>query len=166
MVPQASRGPLTVHIFSISKPNGALYEYYFYHKTTRYNVVCQAIVIDQIQFPNIFMGLLRSVNDFRVLRRSTIYYFVKFQRPFNANKGQESFFPFLLGNKGYPLLSWLITLPKEGNHNLLEMLYKRKHKQARFVVENAFGILKKIFHELQRKIEMHINLYHLLLLVA
>ncbi len=103
------------------------------------------------------MGLLRSVDDSRVLRRFTIYYFAEFQRLFNVNKGQEGFLPFLLGNKGYPLLSWLMTLPKEGNHNLLEMLYNRKHNQAQSVVENVFGILKKIFHELQRMIEMHIN---------
>jgi hypothetical protein len=50
-----------------------------------------------------------------------------------------------------------MTFPREGNHNLFEMLYNRKHKQAWYVVENAFGILKKIFHELQGKIEMHIN---------
>jgi hypothetical protein len=50
-----------------------------------------------------------------------------------------------------------MTPPKERDHNLLEMLYNRKHKQAQFVVENAFGILKKILHELQGKIEMHIK---------
>jgi hypothetical protein len=50
-----------------------------------------------------------------------------------------------------------MTLPREGNHNLLEMLYNRKHKLARFVVENVFGILKKILLELQGKKEMHIN---------
>jgi len=50
-----------------------------------------------------------------------------------------------------------MTPPKKGNHNLFEMLYNRKQKQVRSIVENAFGILKKIFHELQGKIEMHIN---------
>jgi hypothetical protein len=103
------------------------------------------------------VGLPRSVNDSKVLRRCTIYYFADYQGLFNANKGQEGFSPFLLGDKGYPLLSWLMTPPKEGNHNLFEMLYNRKHKQVRFVIENVFGVLKKIFHELQRKIEMHIN---------
>ncbi len=67
-------------------------------------------------------------------------------------KVRKVFFPFLLGDKGYPLLSWLMTPTKEGNHNLLEMLYTRKHKQARSVVENNFGILKKIFHQLKGKI--------------
>ncbi len=102
------------------------------------------------------MGLPRSFNDSKVLKRSTIYYFVQSQRLFNANEGHEGFSPFMLRDKRYPLLSWLMTLPREGNYNLLEMLYNRKHKQVQFVVENAFGILKKIFHELQGKIEMHI----------
>jgi hypothetical protein len=134
--------------FSTSKPNGTLCEDYFYHKTIRYSGVFQAIVDDQKQFTNIFMGLPGSVNEFRVVRRSTIYYFVQFQGLFNANKSQEGFFPLMLGDKGYPLLFWLMTLPKEGNHNLLKMLYNRKHKQVRSFVENVFGILKKIFHEL------------------
>jgi hypothetical protein len=50
-----------------------------------------------------------------------------------------------------------MTPPKKGNHNLFEMLYNGKHMQVQFVAKNVFGILKKIFHELQRKIEMHIN---------
>jgi hypothetical protein len=74
--PQASRGPLTVHIFLSPNLMGPLCEYYFYHKTTGYNVVCQTIVVDQKQFTNIFVGPLGSVNDFRVVRRSTIYYFL------------------------------------------------------------------------------------------
>ncbi len=73
--------------FSISKIDGVLCEDYFYHKTRGYNVVCQVIVDDQKQFTKIFLGLPRCVNDSRVLRRSTIYYFVQSQELFNANKG-------------------------------------------------------------------------------
>jgi hypothetical protein len=115
-----------------------------------YNVVCEAIVDDQEQITSIFVGLPRSVNDSKVLRSSTIYYFAQPQGLFNAKRLGR--FPFLLGYKGYPLLSWLMTPTKEGNHNLPEMLYNRKHKQARSVVENDFGILKKIFYQLQGKI--------------
>ncbi len=145
-----------VHIF-LSWNLMELYVNITFTTTRRYSVVCQAIVDYQKEFTNIFVGLLGSVNDSRVLRSSTICYFAELQWLFNMNKDQEGFFSFLLGNKGYPLLSWLMTLPREGNHNLLEMLYNREHKQARSIVENVFGILKKIFHELQGKIEMHIN---------
>jgi hypothetical protein len=56
-----------------------------------------------------------------------------------------------LGNKEYPLLSWLMTLHKEGDHNLLEMFYNREHKRTQFFVENAFGIRKTTFHEFKGK---------------
>jgi len=51
------------------------------------------------------VGLLERVNDFRMLKRSAIYYFVQFQGLFTENKGEEGFAPFLLGNKREPLLS-------------------------------------------------------------
>jgi len=39
----------------------------------------------------------------------------------------------------------------KGDHNLLEILYNKKHKWAWSIVENAFDIAKKTFHELQGK---------------
>jgi len=50
-----------------------------------------------------------------------------------------------------------MTSHRKRDHNLLETLCNKRHKQAQFVVENAFGILKKTFHKLQGKIEMHIS---------
>jgi hypothetical protein len=81
--PPSIQGAIDDTHFSISKPNRTLCEYYFYHKTTRYNVVCQAIVNDQKQFTNIFVGLPGSVNDYKVLRRFKIYYFVQSQELLN-----------------------------------------------------------------------------------
>jgi adenylate kinase family enzyme len=57
-----------------------------------YNVVCQAVINDQKQFTNIFVGFPRSVNDFRMFR-SLIYYFAQFQGLFSVDKGQEGFSP-------------------------------------------------------------------------
>ncbi len=49
-------------------------------------------------------------------------------------------------DKGYPLISWIMTLFKEeGPHMILELLYNKKHKCGQFVVENSFDILKKTF---------------------
>jgi len=74
------------------------------------------------------VNFLESINDSRVLKRSAIFYFVQFQGLFNEKKGEEGFVLFLLGNKGYPLLFWLMTPHGEGGHNLFEMLYNEKHK--------------------------------------
>jgi hypothetical protein len=52
----------------------------------------------------------------------------------------EGFAPYLLGDKGYSLLSWIMTPHKEGQqHSMLELLYNRKHKQGQLVAENALA---------------------------
>jgi adenylate kinase family enzyme len=63
----------------------------FTTKTGGYNVVCQTIVNDQKQFTNIFVGLPRNVNDFRMFKRFVTYYFVQSQGFFDVDKGQERF---------------------------------------------------------------------------
>jgi hypothetical protein len=37
-------------------------------------------------------------------------------------KGQENVEPYLLKNKGYPVLSWLMTLHNDGKKIILEIL--------------------------------------------
>jgi len=51
-----------------------------------------------------------------------------------------------INSKGYPMLSWLMTLHKQGKHILLESLYNTRHKRGWLIIENAFGIsIKKPF---------------------
>jgi hypothetical protein len=44
------------------------------------------------------------------------------------NKNQDGFVPYLLGDKGYPLLSLLMTSHRDGETNILEMFYNKKHR--------------------------------------
>jgi hypothetical protein len=46
---------------------------------------------------------------------------------------------------------------EDGQHNILELLYNRKHKKGWYVVENAFGILKKTFKELMHKSDLSVT---------
>jgi len=45
--------------------------------------------------------------------------------------GEEGFSLYLLGDKRYLLLLWILTTHKEGQqHSMLEFLYNKKHKQG------------------------------------
>jgi hypothetical protein len=63
---------------------------------------------------------------------------------FDIARGSQHEFPlYILGDKGYPLISWIMTPFKEDvNHTILKFLYNKKHKRGQSVVENSFEILK------------------------
>jgi hypothetical protein len=56
--------------------------------------------------------------------------------------------------RGNPLLLWLVTSHKADGevHSILKLLYNRKHKKGRLVVENASGILNQTFRKFFKKI--------------
>jgi 5-carboxymethyl-2-hydroxymuconate isomerase len=75
-----------------------------------------------------------------------------------AIRSQDGIPPYLLGNKGYPLLPWLMTPHKENGevHSVLQLLYSHKHKKGRSIVDNVFDILKQTFRKLLEKTKLHI----------
>jgi hypothetical protein len=144
---------------SIAKPSNVYFEEYFFHKTKGYNVVAQVVVDRQKQFMDVYVGLCGSVNDSRVLRKSRLYQRAIHGVSFTCLLGHKMESPpYLLGDKGYPLFPWLMTLHKEDGevHSILELLYNHKRNCGRLVVENSFGILKQIFRELLKKTKLHI----------
>lgn len=64
---------------------------------------------------------------------------------------------YLIGNLGYPLLPWLMVPHHAGkNLSVSKLLFNRKLRYGRCVVENAFGILKQCFCELLNKSNLHL----------
>jgi len=57
---------------TISKPRVGASDYYYF-KSGGFIVNCQAVVDSDKRFLNLFLGMLGSTNDARVLRRSTLY---------------------------------------------------------------------------------------------
>jgi hypothetical protein len=145
---------------SIAKP-ASFPEDYYYFKTGGYSVVCQAVVDCKKLFTSLFIGLPGSVNDSRVLRRSGLWQHVHQRRLMHIENGcQDAIPPYLLGDKGYPLTSWLLTPFKEEGEprSVAEELYNKRHRQGRSVVENAFGLMKMNWREMLGKTALHVEI--------
>jgi hypothetical protein len=133
---------------------------YFYHKTRGYSIVMQAIVDCQKIIFDICVAFLGSVNDSRMLCKSILYKHVQFQSMFNVSKRVKGIPPYLLGDKSYPLINWIMAPFKEnGYHMILKLLYDRKHRRGQSIVETTFGIKKQTFKELRKK---NLHVYFLL----
>jgi hypothetical protein len=97
------------------------------------------------RFIDLVVGMPGSTNDSRTLCRNGLYANVQHRRILNDRHRvqHEGFSPYLLRDKGYPLLSWLMVPHKEDRPlNVLERLYNKRLCRGRCIVENAFGLLK------------------------
>lgn len=69
--------------------------------------------------------------------------------------GVSSFPPYIVADRGYPLLSWCITpfktAPMGQPLTAEEVWFNRKHSSTRMSVERGFGILKTRFKEIGTK---------------
>ena len=69
--------------------------------------------------------------------------------------------PYVLANRGYPLLSWCITPFKKGPMGTPlsreESWFNRKHSSTRMSVERGFGILKARFKEIGSKSSLRLD---------
>jgi hypothetical protein len=101
-------------------------EDYFYYKQGASTMVLQGVVDAQKRFTDIFIGLPGSVNDSRILKKSRLYRRVVHGGLISKNlEHTVDIPPYLLGNKGYPLLPWLLIPFKDDScpRIYLETLY-------------------------------------------
>lgn len=70
-------------------------------------------------FWDIFAGILDSSNDARVLQHSSLYHQAYDGNIFVVNCEQEGIKPYILGDKGYPLLPWLMV-PHQVNQHMTD----------------------------------------------
>jgi hypothetical protein len=154
------QGTLDCTHIAIAKPPD-FPEDYWYFKTGAYSMVVQAVVDVKKLFTSIYVGLPGSVNDQRVLRRSGVWQEVVHRGLMSAESGyQEGITPYLLGDKGYPLLSWIMVPFKDDGQprSLAETYFNKRHRRGRSVVENAFELLKENWREMGRKTDLHVSI--------
>jgi hypothetical protein len=102
-----------------------------------------------------------SINDSRILRCSGLYSNVQQRRILYDINGiqHKGFSPYLLGDKGYHLLSRLMVPHKDDRPlSVVERLYNKRLRRGRRVVENAFGLLKMNWRVLLIKPDLSVNI--------
>ncbi len=108
----------------------------------------QVVVDHKKQFQDIFIGFPISMNNLKILRLFSLYKKAKFDGFFDLEHGShDGIHPYINGDKDYLLLLWLMIPHKYSanvKHTFLKTLYNRHLSKGRNVVENAFGILKKL----------------------
>jgi hypothetical protein len=84
----------------------------------------QVVVDCHKKFTDIFVGMSRSMNEVCILRLH--------RKATNGNlvqidQGESGIKPYIIVDKGYPLLPWLMILHKQGNVPciILESLFNR-----------------------------------------
>jgi hypothetical protein len=100
----------------VQKPkSNVLITNYYSFKSKGYNLQFQVIVDHKKRFIDIFVGMSRSMNDVRMLCLSSIYWKATWEELFNKYNSHKSINPNLIGDKGYPLLTWLMVPHKQIN---------------------------------------------------
>jgi hypothetical protein len=129
----------------------------YFNRKGFYSIVLQAVVDHKKKFLDICVGWPGSTHDSRVLINSNLY---------NKFNSQNNLVPncfsnkYILGDGGYPNLSWLIVPYKDIGRGLIQKqtYFNFKHSQTRIKVEQAFGLLKGrwrcLIHNLEISLEI------------
>jgi hypothetical protein len=104
------------------------------------------------------VDLLGSLNNSKVMRKFDLYINAQYKGLIEVNRGSNGFFLYLLGDKGYPLILWIMTQFKEEEQHTILELFNRKHKKGCFFMENVFNILKTTYREFSIKSKLNISL--------
>lgn len=120
---------------------------YYSFKLKTYNMQLQAIIDHKKYILDIFVVMPWSMNNTQVLHLSSIYQKVKWGNLFNEHDAHEGMKFYIIGDKDYPLMPWLMVLHKQTGirRTILKTLFNKQLFHVRIVVDNNFGILKKTF---------------------
>lgn len=143
--------------FFILKPRFRARDYHYF-KFGGYSMTCQVVIDSKKKFIDLYVGMSDSMNDGRVLRRSMLFTRTQWQTLWDIERQFRGYSLYLLGDGGYPLMSWLMVPHRQmGNLTVAEHLFNYRLSRGCAVVENTFALLKGTFRELSMKTQFDVS---------
>ena len=154
------------HVY-ISAPPNSIVAADHRNRNKSFSILLQGIVDTKCYFTSINTGPPGSLHDSVHFKSSELYRKVEegvmggFHDDPMSWPARLPFPPYIVADRGYPLLSWCITPFKMGplGRGLTneEVWFNRKHSSTRMCVERAFGILKARFKEIGGKTSLKLE---------
>lgn len=116
-----------------------------------YSIALQAMVDMRMKFTDMYTGWPGSINDARILTKSTLYSLAEAGKRFTNEEmfvGSHKIQQYIVGDAGYSLLPKLMVPFSKRGLSTFKDDFNLKHSFSRIVVERAFGRLKGMWcHE-------------------
>ncbi|GBG67874.1 hypothetical protein CBR_g993 [Chara braunii] len=143
-----------IHLY-IEKPRNE-HAACYYDRTGRFSIIAKVICDHKCRIL-VFVGCPGSCHDIRVLKHSTLTtdydkgVGVLHSTPATLRDG-SSIDRFLLGDAGYPLLSWFMTPhPTNRPRTPEQVVFDDMHMTTRSCIERTFGFIKHIWRNFGRR---------------
>ena len=137
------------------------------NRNKSYFILLQGVVDTKCYFTSVNIGLPDNLHDNAHFKSSELYWRVEegimggfYDDPMTWPMG-FSFPPYIVADRGYPLLSWCITPFKTRPMGMPltagEAWFNRKHSSTRMSIERLFGIFKARFKEIGTKTSLKLD---------
>ena len=154
------------HIY-VAAPSNTIVAADHRNRNKSFSILLQGVVDAKCYFTSINTGPPGSLHDSAHFKSSELYRRVEegimggfHDDPLTWDAGLP-FPPYIVADRGYPLLSWCITPFKKGPMGLPlsreEAWFNHKHSSTRMSVERGFGILKARFKEIGSKSSLKLD---------
>lgn len=154
------------HIY-ISSPSNTIVAADHRNRNKSFSILLQGVVDSKCYFTSVSTGPPGSLHDSAHFKTSELFRKAEagvmggFHDDPMAWPAGLPFPPYIVGDRGYPLLSWCITPYKKGPMGLPltreEVWFNTKHSSTRMAVERGFGILKARFKEIGTKSSLKLD---------
>ena len=154
------------HIY-VAAPSNTIVAANHRNRNKSFFILLQGVVDSKCYFTSINTGPPGSLHDIAHFKSTELYRKVEegtmsgfHDDPLTWKTGLP-FPPYIVADRGYPLLSWCITPFKMGSIGRPlskdEAWFNRKHSSTRMSVERGFGILKARFKEIGTKSSLKLD---------